>query len=247
MKHETKISNAVIKRLPRYRRYLEELNRKGVDKISSNEFSKIIGYTASQIRQDLNNFGGFGQQGYGYNVEALHNEISAILGLDKKYKMVIMGAGNLGQALVNYSYYYKSGFEVLALFEINPKLIGNKINDIPVLDYEDVVEFVEQNKIDIGIICATKENAQAVADKLCFAGVKGIWNFAPVDIEVPPYIALENVQLSESLHALAYHMNRENKMILEAEKIKEKCVNCKDKGVTCNSEDGICPHEKDNK
>ena len=244
MKKQVKISNAVIKRLPRYRRYLKELKRKGVDKISSNEFSRLIGYTASQIRQDLNNFGGFGQQGYGYNVDALYNEISAILGLDKQYKMVIMGAGNLGQAIVNYAYYYKSGFEVSAMFEINPRIIGMKINDIPVLDYENVVDFVEENHIDIGIICVTKENAQAVADKLCFAGVKGIWNFAPVDLEVPPFIALENVQLSESLHALAYHMKRENKSLLELEKIKEKCRNCSDKGVTCTSEDGICPHEE---
>ena len=174
MKDDTKISQAVIKRLPRYRRYLGELQRKGVDKISSNEFSKLIGYTASQIRQDLNNFGGFGQQGYGYNVNALYNEISAILGLDKQYKMVIMGAGNLGQAIVNYTYYYKTGFMVCGVFEVNPRLIGIKINDIDVMDYENTVEYVEENNIDIGIICTTKENAQEVADRLCFAGITGI-------------------------------------------------------------------------
>ena len=208
MKKDTKISNVVIKRLPRYRRYLKELQKKGVDKISSNEFSRLIGYTASQIRQDLNNFGGFGQQGYGYNVSALYNEISAILGLDQEYKMIIVGVGNLGQAIANYTYYYKAGFVVHGLFDVNPRLIGLKINDIEVMDYENLVEYVEENNIDIGIICTTKDNAQEVADKLCFAGVKGIWNFAPIDLEVPNYVAVENVHLSDSLHSLAYHMNR---------------------------------------
>lgn len=208
MSKNAKISNAVIKRLPRYRRYLGELKKKGVNKISSNEFSRLIGYTASQIRQDLNNFGGFGQQGYGYNVDDLFDEISAILGLDKDYKMVIVGAGNLGQAIANYTHYYKSGFIVDSIFEINPKMVGLKINDIEVLDYEKIVEYVEENSIDMGIICTTKDNAQEVADKLCFAGVRGIWNFAPVDLEVPTHVALENVHLSDSLHSLAYHMNR---------------------------------------
>ena len=208
MKKDTKISNVVIKRLPRYRRYLKELQRKGISKISSNEFSRLIGYTASQIRQDLNNFGGFGQQGYGYNVDSLYNEISAILGLDQEYKMAIVGVGNLGQAIANYTYYYKAGFVVHGLFDVNPRLIGIKINDIEVMDYENLVEYVEDNNIDIGIICTTKDNAQEVADKLCFAGVKGIWNFAPIDLEVPDYVAVENVHLSDSLHSLAYHMNR---------------------------------------
>ncbi|MBN7774303.1 redox-sensing transcriptional repressor Rex [Clostridium aminobutyricum] len=208
MKSNTKISNAVIKRLPRYRRYLKELQRKGVDKISSRELSDLIGYTASQIRQDLNNFGGFGQQGYGYNVDALYNEISIILGLDREYKMIVVGAGNMGQAIANHTYYYKAGFIVCALFEVNPKLIGLKINDISVLDYENIVEYIEENAIDIGIICTTKDSAQEIADKMAFAGVKGIWNFAPVDLEVPDHIAVENVHLSDGLHSLAYHINR---------------------------------------
>lgn len=208
MNRNTKISSAVIKRLPRYRRYLKELQRKGVDKISSSEFSTLIGYTASQIRQDLNNFGGFGQQGYGYNVNALYNEISAILGLDKEYKLVIVGAGNLGQAIANYTYYFKAGFVVCGIFEVNPRLIGLKINDIEVLDYEKLVEYVEENNIDMGIICTSKDSAQAVADKLSFAGVRGIWNFAPIDLEVPDRVALENVHLSDSLHSLAYHINQ---------------------------------------
>lgn len=208
MKKGSKISNAVIKRLPRYRRYLNELKRKGVDKISSRELSDLIGYTASQIRQDLNNFGGFGQQGYGYNVEALYTEISSILGLDKEYKMIIVGAGNLGQAIANHTYYYKAGFVVNSLFEVNPKLVGLKINDITVRDYEELVDYIEENNIDIGIICTTKDSAQEVADKMCFAGIKGIWNFAPVDLEVPEHVAVENVHLSDGLHSIAYHINR---------------------------------------
>ncbi|HIV79710.1 MAG TPA: redox-sensing transcriptional repressor Rex [Candidatus Avanaerovorax faecigallinarum] len=207
MKKNAKISNAVIKRLPRYRRYLYELRKKGVEKISSKEFSNLIGYTASQIRQDLNNFGGFGQQGYGYSVEGLYDEISAILGLDREYRMVILGAGNLGQAIIKYTKVHKTGFKVCAAFEVKPSLIGKEIDGLKIYDYEDIVEYVENENIDIGIICVDEKNAQEVADKLSFAGVKGIWNFAPTDIEVPPHVAIENVHLSDSLHALAYHMN----------------------------------------
>lgn len=203
----TKISNAVINRLPRYRRYLIELEKKGVEKISSKEFSELIGYTASQIRQDLNNFGGFGQQGYGYSVAGLKSEIDAILGLDKEYRMVIMGAGNLGHAITKYTKTLKGGFKVCGVFETNEKLIGSKLEGIEIMDYEGIVDFVEKEKIDIGVICVNGDSAQEVADRLCFAGIKGIWNFARVDIEVPPHVALERVQLSDSLHALAYHMN----------------------------------------
>lgn len=202
-----KISNAVIKRLPRYRRYLIELKKKGVEKISSKEFSALIGYTASQIRQDLNNFGGFGQQGYGYSVEGLYDEISAILGLDKEYRMVLMGAGNLGHAIAKYMQSNKQGFKIYGVFETNPDLIGEEFEGLIIRDHETIVEFVEKEEIDIGIICVSRDSAQEVADKLSFAGVKGIWNFASADIEVPKHVALENVQLSDSLHSLAYHMN----------------------------------------
>ena len=203
------ISKAVIKRLPRYRRYLKELMLEGKDKISSKEFSKLTGYTASQIRQDLNNFGGFGQQGYGYNVKDLFDEISSILGLDKEYKMVLVGGGNLGQALANYTHYSNMGFIVECIFEVNPRLIGMRINGIKVKDYAELSEFLEENSIDIGIICTTKNSGQEVADKLCAGGVRGIWNFTALDVNVPEGVALENVHLSDSLHSLAYYM--ENK------------------------------------
>lgn len=231
MKKDAKISNAVIRRLPRYRRYLRELQKKGISKISSGEFSHLIGYTASQIRQDLNSFGGFGQQGYGYNVDGLYNEISAILGLDKTYKMVVVGAGNLGQAIANHTSYYKAGFHICAVFEINPKLIGTTINNTPVLDVDNIVEYVEENKIDIGVICTTREDAQAIADQLCFAGVRGIWNFAPVDIEVPEHVALENVHISETLHSLAYHMNMQTMKEQEAKNKEVKNKEAKSKEV----------------
>jgi len=205
-----KISSAVIRRLPRYRRYLKELRKKGVDKISSNELSALIGYSASQIRQDLNNFGGFGQQGYGYNVEALYHEISAILGLDKERSIVIIGAGKLGTAIANNTY-GRAGFSVKALFDVKEDLIGTQNNGIDVLDIENLVSFVEENKIDIGVICTQPQPAQEIADKLSFAGIKGIWNFAPIDLEVPSRVALENVHLSDSLHSLVYHINNMNK------------------------------------
>ena len=203
-----KISNVVIKRLPRYRRYLRELQKKGVEKISSKEFSELIGYTASQIRQDLNCFGGFGQQGYGYSVDGLYEEISTILGLDKQYTMVIVGAGSLGQAITKYTHApARKGFRVRGVFEVNQDLIGTTLDGLPVYDFEELGTFVDKEEIDIGIICVDRDNAQDVADMLCVSGIKGIWNFAPTDIEVPKHIALENVSLTDSLHALAYHMN----------------------------------------
>lgn len=208
MKEYSKISKAVIKRLPRYRRYLHELKKKGIDRISSNELSTLIGYTASQIRQDFNNFGGFGQQGYGYNVQTLYDNIGVILGLNHEYRMIIVGSGNLGQALANYTYYYRSGFKVCGMFDVNPKLVGMSINDIKIMDYDDMPKYVAENGIQIGIIATGKESAQGVADHLMEAGIKGIWNFAPMDIDVADKIALENVHLSDSLHSLAYEINK---------------------------------------
>jgi len=208
MKEQDRISSAVIRRLPRYRRYLEDLLKKNVDRISSNELSILMGYTASQIRQDLNNFGGFGQQGYGYNIKELYNQIGIILGLDQEYKMIIVGSGNLGQAIANYTHYYKEGFKVSAMFDINPRLIGLRINDIEVMDYEKIEEFLANNHIEIGIICVNKDSAQEVANKLVAGKVNGIWNFAPVDLEVGENIALENAHLSDSLYSLTYHIIR---------------------------------------
>ena len=210
MKDYTIVSNAVIRRLPRYRRKLSDLLKNGVRVVSSTELGNLFSYTASQIRQDLNNFGTFGLQGYGYNVERLYRQINGILGLDNKYKMIIIGTGNLGQAIANYTHFYKSGFDTIALFDVNPKLIGLRINDIEVFDFHEIDEFFKHNQIDIGIITTNKDSAQGVADKLIKGGIKGIWNFAPMDLEVPENIAIENVHLSDSLHLLSYQITQNN-------------------------------------
>ena len=200
------ISMAVIRRLPKYHRYLGDLLDKDIHRISSKELSDIIGFTASQIRQDLNNFGGFGQQGYGYNVEALYTEIGKILGLDKKYNAILIGAGNLGQAIANYGGFRKAGFEIKALFDANPRMIGLKIREFEVLDSQDVEEFVRANEIDIAILCIPRNGAQELVNKLVSVGIKGVWNFAPIDLDVPKDVIVENVNLTESLFTLSYLM-----------------------------------------
>lgn len=211
MEKRKAISMAVIKRLPKYHRYLHELMDNEVDRISSKELSEKIGFTASQIRQDLNCFGDFGQQGYGYNVKALYNEISNILGLDREYKTVIIGAGNIGQAIANYNQFGKLGFNVMAIFDANPKLSGIQIRDIAIQDIDYLDGFLDRNQIDIGVICVPKVNAQKVADKLIKNGVKAIWNFAPLDLNVPDDVTVENVHLSESILTLVYLLNEKSK------------------------------------
>ncbi len=204
MKNNTRVSNAIIRRLPRYRRYLAELRNQGVKKISSNELSELIGYTASQIRQDLNTFGGFGQQGYGYSVEHLYTEINKILGLDREYKTVVVGVGHLGQAITNHILHHKFGFSIVGLFDVNPTVVGLAINGVQVQHSSELEQYVRDNDIDIGIICCGRENAQEVADTLIRGGVKGLWNFAPIDLDIPDDIAIEDVHLSESLHTLSF-------------------------------------------
>ncbi|MGB5823465.1 MAG: redox-sensing transcriptional repressor Rex [Proteocatella sp.] len=210
-KSERSISMAVIRRLPKYHRYLKDLMDKEIYRISSKELSEIIGFTASQIRQDLNNFGGFGQQGYGYNVEELYDEIGKILGLDKEYNAVVIGAGNMGQALANYPWFQKKGFAVKALFDANPKLVGLRIRDMEILDVENLEEYIEKNAIKIAVICTPKEHAQSIADKLSKTGIEGIWNFAPIDLNIPSRIIVENAHLSDSLFVLSYMLNESEK------------------------------------
>lgn len=203
MEKKKNISMAVIKRLPKYHRYLKELMNNEVDRISSKELGEKIGFTASQIRQDLNCFGDFGQQGYGYNVRELTNQISIILGLNKKYKAVIVGAGNIGQAIANYKF-DKLGFEYIGIFDANPMLIGMKMQGVEIRDIDTLKEYLKDNKVDIGSICVPRINAQKVCDDLIQGGVRGIWNFAPVDLIVPKDVTVENVHLSESLLTLIY-------------------------------------------
>lgn len=208
---DKKISTAVIKRLPRYYRYLGELLENEVVRISSKELSERMGVTASQIRQDLNNFGGFGQQGYGYNVEHLYNEIAKILGLENHYSVIIIGAGNLGQALANYTDFEKRGFVVKGLFDVNPRLVGISVRGIEVQDMDSMKQFVKDNDIDIAVLTVPKTKAPAIANDLSDCGIKGIWNFAPVDLALrDTHIVVENVHLSESLMTLSYRIKDEN-------------------------------------
>lgn len=204
MSKNSKISMAVIRRLPKYYRYLGELLDKDINRISSQELSSLTGFTASQIRQDLNNFGGFGQQGYGYNIEDLHSQLGKILGLSREYNAVLVGAGNLGQAVANYKGFRDAGFKLLALFDKNPKMIGLKIRDIEIKDVDDLDRFIAENNIEIGIITTPKEYAQEIADIFIKNGIKGIWNFAPWDLRVPEEVVVENVHLNESLFTLSY-------------------------------------------
>lgn len=213
MERENRVSITVIRRLPKYYRYLGDLLRKGINRISSQELSKMTGFTASQIRQDLNNFGGFGQQGYGYNVEELHGQLGKILGLDRVYNTVIAGAGNLGQAVANYKGFQDAGFKILALFDKNPKLIGLKIRDIEIKDVDELEEFIRENNVEIGIITTPKESAQDVADVYTRSGIKGIWNFAPADLRVGDEMIVENVHLNESLFTLSYFLNNKSDYI----------------------------------
>lgn len=206
-KEKNYVSEAVMRRMPKYYRYLSDMEKSGVERVSSKELSQRMGLTASQIRQDFNCFGGFGQQGYGYNVSELRHEIHKILGLHNEYDIVIIGAGNLGQALANYTGFEKDGFLAKALFDINPRLIGMSIRGIPIYDIDEMESFVRKNDIHIAAICTPKEKAQEAADRLINSGVRGIWNFAAIDITAPNHVIVESVHLSDSLYTLSFRMS----------------------------------------
>ena len=207
MHSEKKISAPVINRLGRYYRYLGDLLESDITRISSKELSAKMNITASQIRQDLNNFGGFGQQGYGYNVEYLYNEIKKILGLDRMYNMIVIGGGNIGQALVNYTNFEKRGFVIKAVFDINPRLVGMTIRGVEVYDLDKMEEYVKNNRVDVAILTLPRSQAVKVAHDLATWGVKGMWNFSHVDLQVPDDVLVENVHLTDSLMTLLYKIN----------------------------------------
>lgn len=208
---QRKISRAVISRLPRYYRYLGDLLEAGVERISSSDLSKKMHVTASQIRQDLNNFGGFGQQGYGYNVKYLYTEIGKILGLDRCHNFIIIGAGNLGQALANYASFERSGFILKSLFDVNPRLEGVTIRGIPVRMVDELEDFLKNNDIEIAALTLPKSKAIEVAEILVDNGVKGIWNFAHTDLSLPKDVVVENVHLSDTLMKLSYNLCQQDK------------------------------------
>ena len=212
------ISKAVIKRLPRYYRYLGELLEDNVERISSNDLSKKMRVTASQIRQDLNNFGGFGQQGYGYNVEYLYTEIGKILGLDIVHPMIIVGAGNLGQALANYVEFEKRGFKLVGIFDVNPVLEGIAVRGIEIQMISDLHFFMKAIEIEIEILTLPKNKARDMAEILIENGIKAIWNFAHIDLDTPDDVIVENVHLSESLMTLSYNLSQYRQEHIDDEK-----------------------------
>ena len=204
---EKGISQAVVRRMPRYYRYLGELLENGVERVSSNDLSKLMKVTASQIRQDLNYFGGFGQQGYGYHVSNLKEHIAEILGLRKEYHMIIVGAGNIGRAVANYSGFAREGFNIQAIFDVSPALFGIDVHGILVQPMEKLEAWITSHEVDIAVLSVPKGIAQDIADTLVGGGVRAIWNFAPVDLTLPDGVAVNNVHLSDSLHILSYRMN----------------------------------------
>lgn len=205
---EREISQAVISRLPRYFRYLGELRDEGIERISSQDLSELMKVTASQIRQDFNNFGGFGQQGYGYNVEYLYSEIGRILGLDRQHNFIIVGAGNLGRALGNYINFERRGFIFRGMFDQDPELMGREVRGVKVRPMEELETFIQENDVDIVVLTIPKSSAVNVAERLAKTQIRAIWNFAHVDLNLPEGIQVENVHLSDSLMKLSYSISR---------------------------------------
>lgn len=203
---ENNISQAVIRRMPRYYRYLGELLENGVERISSKELSERMQVTASQIRQDLNNFGGFGQQGYGYNVEFLYEEIGRILGLTKVHNVALFGVGNLGAAIANYVNFEKLPFRMIGLFDVDQKKKDRIVGGIPVMMIDEFEDFIKEHRVDIAVLTLPKDAAMPVAERLVSLGVRAFWNFAHVDLMVPDDVVVENVHLSDSLMQLSYNM-----------------------------------------
>ncbi|MFR9296728.1 MAG: redox-sensing transcriptional repressor Rex [Aedoeadaptatus pacaensis] len=207
-----KVSETVIRRLPKYHRYLSELQEKGEDRISSQELSDLTGFTASQIRQDLNNFGGFGQQGYGYKVAVLKKELENILGIPKIYKTILIGAGRLGTVVCNYKGFLDSGFEIVAMFDKSEDVIGKSVGNHVVRPVDELEGFMEEHgEVEVAILTVPKEGAQAIADRLVNAGIRGIWNFAPEDLEAPDSVVVENIRLTDSLLTLSYYLTENNR------------------------------------
>ncbi len=202
------VSNSVIKRLPRYYRFLGELKEKGVVRISSKDLSQKMGFTASQIRQDLNCFGGFGQQGYGYNIESLYNEIGNILGVNKTRKAIIIGAGNLGKAVALHMSFEQRGFNVIGIFDKNKALTGQMLRGLPIRHTDGIYDFCKDNSPTVAVLCIPSPAAEELAPQLVELGIKGFWNFSHYDIASNhPNVAVENVHLSDSLMTLSYHVS----------------------------------------
>ena len=208
MSKSINISNSVIRRLPRYYRFLGELEDQGISKISSRELSERMHLTASQIRQDLNCFGGFGQQGYGYNVSELRKEIGHILGVDNRKKTILIGAGNLGTAIAVHINFKKSGCDLIGIFDSNKKIVGNPLGKLTITDIDDLEEFCKKNSPEIAVLCIPKSVTKEIVDRLMGLGIRSFWNFSHYDINVEHNnIIVENVHLGDSLMTLSYGVN----------------------------------------
>ena len=203
------LSKAVISRLPRYHRYLGELLNAGTERISSGELSRLMNVTASQIRQDLNNFGGFGQQGYGYNVRRLRDEIGKILGMDRNHTMIIIGTGHLGKALANYENFNRGSIHIVGLFDIRDEVIGTKVRQLEIRSVDELPQFLRENDVTIAVLTLPKKNAKEIAKILVDNGIRAIWNFAHTDLnlDLPEDVVVENVHLSDSLMQLTYRIH----------------------------------------
>lgn len=207
MSCKSKVSDAVVRRLPMYYRHLRDLEKAGVVRISSQELAERMNLTASQIRQDINCYGGFGHQGYGYQVADLKERIGEILGLGHEYHMIVVGAGNIGRAIANYAGFERDGFKVRAMFDVSSALIGVEVHGVPVQAMDRLDAWLAGHRVDIAVLAVPAAQAQETADRLARGGVRGIWNFAPVDLTLPKDVCINNVHLSESLHILSYRMN----------------------------------------
>ncbi|MEF9918140.1 MAG: redox-sensing transcriptional repressor Rex [Eubacterium sp.] len=203
------VSMTVVKRLPKYYQYLGDLERKGIEKISSKELAEMMGLTASQIRQDLNSFGAYGQQGYGYKVLELKNAVKDILGLNREYNCIIVGAGNMGHAIANYERFNKDGITIRALFDVDPRRIGNMIGELQVYHMDDIDAFVAHNEIDICVLSVPRNVGQKMIDKIVNLGIKAILNFVPMDLTVPDDVVVENVNITDSFLTLTYLLSEE--------------------------------------
>ena len=210
MAYKSRVSDAVVRRLPMYYRHLKELEKSGVVRISSQELGERMNLTASQIRQDINCFGGFGRQGYGYRVSELKGHIGEILGLDKEHRLIILGAGNIGCAVAQYPTFSREGFKTVALFDTQETKVGRSLGDIPVLHMDTLEEYVQTNVVDIAVLALPKRNAQDALDRLYKGGIRAIWNFAPADLNHPEDMLVVNVHLSDSLQQLSYRMAHRN-------------------------------------
>lgn len=205
------VPKAVIKRLPMYHRFLQQLLENGEERISSRELSQLMGITSSQLRQDLSYFGEFGQQGYGYRVETLFSEISMILGLEKTYEAVLVGVGNMGRAIINYQGFSRRGLKIVGIFDNNPEIIGSFINDLVIKDVAQLAEFLKCRSVQVGIITAPAQVAQEIADILIYSGVSGIWNFAPVMLSTNKQVFIEDIHVGDSLMTLFFKLNKGEK------------------------------------